>query len=320
MNKSINFFNGLHCGDLFSSKEFVRQIVAELNDFNFGYYHLNHPKLLLDLNIPFLGPSKLEHTVLKFVEEENTLNINTWIGAYNPVCAFEPPYFQVDGIGISLDLLCLQWEFIFEKINNKFGTSLKLKEKFNYLPEIDFNYFNLENHKKFLENRGNTKKILFCNGTPMSFQSIPGDMSDIISYFAEKYSEYDFVCTKKFDSNIKNIFFTDDISVKYDIMINVNIPWNDRTNGICDLNEISYLSNFCDLIIGKQSGPFCFCSTKENFMDKNKHMISFNINSSDSLSHNLDIECDYLLCSEFDRFCNDTQYVIDIIEEKINLI
>ena len=42
-----------------------------------------------------------------------------------------------------------------------------------------------------------------------------------------------------------------------------------------DLNEISYLSTFCDVIIGKESGPFAFCTIKDNLMNENKTFINF---------------------------------------------
>jgi hypothetical protein len=34
-----------------------------------------------------------------------------------------------------------------------------------------------------------------------------------------------------------------------------------------NLNEISYFSTFCDILIGRGSGPFSFCEVKEN-LDK----------------------------------------------------
>ena len=36
-----------------------------------------------------------------------------------------------------------------------------------------------------------------------------------------------------------------------------------------NLNEISYLSTKCDLIIGRSSGPYTFCIVEENY-NKNK--------------------------------------------------
>ena len=287
---TINFFSAFHTGDVFASKEFVRQVRNELTDFNFGYYHKNHPKIMKDLDMPYMGPTNLHDfpQAGRYIESRDgkILKINTWIGAFNPRWQPEPPYyFEYDGgpvpaYGTNLISLSCVWGHIFEKINDYFGTSLKLKDKMDYIPTIDYNFFDITSHQKFIEERGNTKKVLFCNGLPMSGQSIPND---------EIY----------------------DLST---------VKWNDRKIGNCDLNEISYLSNHCDLIVGKQSGPFCYCATRENLMNPNKYMIAFSKTADDAIAYGLDIECDYLLSADHDEYCNNTQYVIDTIGEKLCLI
>ena len=42
-----------------------------------------------------------------------------------------------------------------------------------------------------------------------------------------------------------------------------------------DLNEISYLSLFCDTIIGRASGPYVFTQVKENLYNPNKTFLAF---------------------------------------------
>jgi hypothetical protein len=61
------------------------------------------------------------------------------------------------------------------------------------------------------------------------------------------------------NSLTKNLYFTSDI-------INA-------TNG--DLNENSFVSTFCNLIIGRSSGPYCFTQTSENYSDPNKTFLCF---------------------------------------------
>lgn len=311
--KTINFFNCFHNGDLFVSKEFVRQIVTELPDFNFGYYHLNHPKTIKDLLVPSMGPPPFREN-LKFVENNNTLNVNTWIGAYYNLHTSEPPFFWNGGI----NYLCLYdtWKYIFERINSYFGCNLKIKDSPNdYVPTINYELFDLTEYDKFLESRKNTKKILLSNGQSMSGQSFVDDMSDIIVNFATKYPKHDFICTKKFQTDLNNIFFTDDIFKTDGEISDIKPPWNDRTVQTCDLNEISYLSRSCDIIVGKNSGPFIYCMTKENFMTPNKYIISFNKDLEDSLGYGVDLECEYLFCNIFDY-----QTIVETIEEKICLL
>jgi len=311
--KRINFYNFFHNGDMFVSKEFIRQIVTELSDFEFGYYHLNHPKTTKDLGIEYLGRPSLQENA-KFVEDGDTLNINSWIGAYHPVHTRELPHFWNGGI----NYVCLYntWEYIFSKINSYFGTDLKVKESVNdYVPTINYELFNVSDYDNFLEERSETKKILFSNGKAMSGQSFFEDMSSIITYFAAKYSQHDFICTTKFNTELENIFFTDDIYKQEEELININVPWNDRVSKVCDLNEISYLSRKCDLIVGKNSGPFIYCMTKENFNTENKCIISFNKDMEDSLGYGVDLECEYIFSNIFEY-----KSIVETIEEKICLL
>ena len=68
-----------------------------------------------------------------------------------------------------------------------------------------------------------------------SGQAINFDFSIIINTLANIFKEYNFICTtNNFIGQTDNIFFTDNIIKKN----------ND------DLNEIAYLSKYCDVIIG----------------------------------------------------------------------
>jgi len=126
----------------------------------------------------------------------------------------------------------------------------------------------------------------------MSNQSFVGDMSDLLNPLANKYNDITWLCTKKFNTTESNILFTDDI-IKDNDLYDFNAPWHDRQQNNCDLNEISYLSRFCNVIIGKNSGPFVFCETKENFNNPDKTFISFTKWQTESLSHNIKYNCKY---------------------------
>ena len=86
-------------------------------------------------------------------------------------------------------------------------------------------------------------------------------------------------------------------------------PWS---RPICDLNEISYLSNYCDLIVGKNSGPFVYTLTKENFKNSNITFISFNKVEDDSLFWNLNSSCKYVWSNNYNE-----NNIIRIIENNI---
>ena len=66
---------------------------------------------------------------------------------------------------------------------------------------------------------------------------------------------------------IENTFYTRDI-INYDG---------------CDLNENSYLSTKCDIIIGRASGPHAFAGVYDNFMDENKIIYSITRNKYEGI-------------------------------------
>jgi hypothetical protein len=178
-----------------------------------------------------------------------------------------------------------QWGKLYNAINKTFGTSLELKpNKEDYLPRIDYNQLNTAYVDSFLEFRKNRFKALICNNEPHSSQSFVSDMTDIINQLAEEYEHVDFYCTNSIKTSADNVFFTNEIT-----------KFADK----CDLLEISYLSSRVDLIVGKNSGPFVFCETYDNYMDPNKTIISFNKKHPDyedikeTMSNGLQLKCKY---------------------------
>lgn len=285
----IVFFNHYHRGDLLTHKEFIRQIKDEL-DVTFEYMHFNHPKLTRDLDIPLVGdPSNLDPKT-PFYQEDDSLFINTWIGCHWDV-------FCEHG-GINMNSLIGQWQRIFNTVNQCFGTTLTINpEKETYLPRIDFNVFNISNIDNYIKNSSN-KKILVCNGAPKSGQSFASNMKEFLEPLAEEYVNVDFICTEKFDTVFNNIKFTDDIIGDTEV-VDKRAPWEDRQTNNCDVQEISYLSEHCDAIVGKNSGPFVFCETYNNYMDPKKKFLSFNVSwgigkeTTETMSYSLKKNCEY---------------------------
>jgi hypothetical protein len=293
MPKKIVFFNHYHRGDLLTHKEFVRQLQEELPDCTYEYMHFNHSKLTRDLDIPKIGePTALDHKT-PFYQDGDSLYVNTWIGCHWDI-------FCENG-GINMDSLWAQWNTMLDTINPFFGTDIKLRtEKESYLPSIDFTKFNVSSIDDFVKFSDKHKRVLICNGAPKSGQSFNSDMKEFLDPLAEKYTDVHFICTQKFSTDHKNIFFTDDIILDTDIE-DKRAPWEDRELNNCDLQEISYLSEMCDLIVGKNSGPFVFCETKNNYMNPNKKFLSFNVSwgigkaPTETMSHNLNLKCEYTI-------------------------
>lgn len=304
----ITFFQHHHNGDLFTAKGFLIQVQKELPHVDLEIMHYNHPKVMGDLQITYAGhPSNLNQFE-RFKKENNSLYINMWAGCYdenpNPN---NPPYFWKGGI--NLDTLTGMWGYIFDNINAQFGSNLKIQPKATYIPTINFNKFNLDSINMFLENNSN-KKILICNGKAMSGQSFKSDMGEVINILAAEYPSFSFICTQKISSSNSNIFFTDDIINGAEEMKDAP-SWN--TSGRCDLNEISYLSEFCDVIIGKNSGPFIFCLTQNNLLKHKKIFISFNKREPDTFVKNINLRSKYFYSNDYDN-------VLTIIKENLRCI
>jgi hypothetical protein len=215
-------------------------------------------------------------------KKDDTLYINTWAASNWDI-------FCKHG-GVNLDTLTDLWGKIFKGINKFFESNIQLKEKNEYLSKPDYSVINSDVKKsidKFFKS-SDTKKVLVCNGTPQSNQSFLYSIEPFVEeYFNNK--NYTFIFTEKFmydgDQNSDNIIFTNDIFT----------PTNDS-----DLFEISYLSKFCDIIIGRNSGPYTYSETYYNYMDKNKTFVCFNTKNpayekiQESLSWNVKHLCNYI--------------------------
>lgn len=290
----IIFFNHFHRGDLFTHKEYARDLKMQLQEVEFEYWHYNHPKVNADLNIPLTNtPDKLDRNVLLYTtENKDTLFINTWIGVHGEI-------FGRCG-GVNLNSLHESWGKIYQAVENMTGRSLVLKNnKFDYMPRIDYSVFNTSSVDKWVAKQ-TAPLVMICNGLAMSNQSFNYDMSSIIVDVARKTPTAKLICTTKFETDLQNVVFTDDIINDKDEW-HIKPPWMDRQNNTCDLNEISYLSTFCKLIIGKNSGPFVFCETSQNYLREDASIISFSKGSQESMSHEVsEIECKYSLITDHD--------------------
>jgi hypothetical protein len=205
---------------------------------------------------------------------------------------------------------------------------IKLREeKESYLPTIDFSKFNVASIDEYLEQAKDRKKILICNGAPKSGQSFAYNMESFVHTVAGKFPNIDFICTEKFEVTLSNILFTDDI-IKDTEVEEKRAPWEDRPVNNCDVQEISYLSEHCNAIVGKNSGPFVFCETKNNYMNPNQKYLSFNTSwgeafhtgqkrPTETMSHDLQFNCQYNIVAVEGPYGGDLNKLTD--DDKINI-
>ena len=284
----IQLYNLWHNGDVFSGRGYIRELIKQLPEAKFAYYHQNNSKIVHDLVKPGLHVpmqrwqlEDLNYTKLK--EIDGIVYINTWVGTY----FFQNQEVMKDFKNVVLNLpgeghanyrsLHLIYQFIFSQLNKNYNLNLTLSDNpLDYVPEINWNYYQIDLADKFVE-KVKTPINLFCNGNVKSRQSGLDNMRTIVEYLCKKFPDETFVCTQKFDSAVKNLYFTDDI-----------FPYEN------DINEIAYLSTKCKMIVGKNSGPFMFTHVKENINNPNKAFVAFSGSVSDCYTHHMhDLPCKY---------------------------
>jgi hypothetical protein len=250
----IIFYNHSHNGDIHYSREFVKDIIKKTNHDKYIYQHKNG-ELLKDINLietNIIEKNKNE----QIIREGNKTFINTWIGQKNGKflkshCTLHTNYNI--------------YKEIYKQLN------IEIEDIKYYIPEIDFKKYNIYNVDIFLSNNKNMN-ILISNGNVESGQAINFDFTQVIKKLANEYKNINFILTNKCNIVLDNVFFTDDIM-------------NKRP----DLNEISYLSTFCDIIVGRSSGPYTFTHIKENLFNKKKKYIDFGNYESHVLWYGSDI-------------------------------
>jgi len=293
MKKNILFYNLWHNGDVFSGRGYIKHIINSLPNVRFGYYHINNPKIVSDLVRtqfkPDLKKWQVEQmTHHKIFETEETIYINTWVGAYfyqNQSRAVDHVDFiaNLEGEGHANYLsLHKMWKFIIDYLNEKHSAGIQLTDNpLDYVPEIDWMKYETDSANDFIKATWGGKRHLICNGVVRSMQSNLGNLSFPIESVAKLFPKDHFVCTEKFDTNLTNINFTQDI---------FNLP--------NDLNEISYLSTRCDTIIGKNSGPFMFTHVKDNINNLDKIFLAMSHNPSDCYTYHMkNLPCKYFFSS-----------------------
>ena len=265
--KSIFFFNHYHNGDIYHSRAFVKP-VAESHESDV-FYGTRCPDIILkDISVKTAHSPQL-HDKVQFHETPDMLFVNTWIGSW-----FDKGLPNTNEC--TLRFAYEMWKHIYDSINERLNTnySVEVYKQEDYLPEFDYTQFDTSNVSKWVESNSG-KKILFCNSPVHSGQcDYNGDMAYIIEEQAKKYPDTHFIVTNPINSDLTNIVTTDSITKRE----------------TCDLVEISYLAQSCDLIVGRNSGPFCFSSTKKNLMDETKMFYSFGVRETDNFAHGLEVK------------------------------
>lgn len=250
--RKLVLFNNGNNGDIHFSREFVK-FFAKYAKTQIGvecaYTHTKCPSLLSDIDIPYesINCWPIHHAPFYLVDD--VLLINTWIGKEN-----------YKWLNFSLPAGCTlsnNIEMFLDTIKS-LNLELKLLPTLDYIPSIDYSK-HLDTSKVYLKK---DKNIFVSNGNVMSGQATNFDFYNIVNSLAEKHPSCNFFVTEKINTDKNNIIDANSI---------FKINPTEKSN----LNELSFVSTFCDIIVGRASGPFCFCITKENLLNQNKTFLSF---------------------------------------------
>jgi len=229
-SKKLIFYNHFHNGDIHSARNFVKDIMSKIEYSETIYYHENSFTILKDIDLKHIR-DKYPTSEL-FIENDNEIIINTWFhtqhGHRLHQCTLEALYYN--------------FNIIYNKLN------IKLEPIEYYIPTIDYNKFKIENIDNFFKDRKYKKYVYMANGPIRSFQSMEENMDRVIGEISKNKDNLIIIAN---DSSFKD---TNVIESK-DII---------GSEGIDDLNENSYLTTKCDVIIGRESGPYFFSYVKEN--------------------------------------------------------
>jgi hypothetical protein len=278
--ETINLYNYFHNGDIL----FARMVTNLLKTkFNVKFHHNLTPPLFQDMpeveefsNIPseFNSP---DH----FLDSLQFNAINTWLGQggmrylnrVNAGCSFEN----------HMELA--------KEICNNFGIVIHDIEE--HLPTVNFSNlpkFELINSEMLSYKEKFRKIVLVSNGDVHSSQSHNFDFYPLIVQLSSDFPDVLFLCTKSINCINNN-------------MINVDTI----TQIIPDLLYISQISTFCDVIIGRASGPYCFSQIKENLLDRNKTFIAFSYNANEGKFYSK-LKANFVWSNNFDY--NDMRNII----------
>jgi hypothetical protein len=235
----IYFYNNYHNGDVFYSKEFVRDIKNKIGIDHY-YIHRNNTSILKDFDIKQINGNTPNNNLTISYNNNKDLFINTWIGQNSKYLIYD----------CSLKSNYLLYTDIYNKLN------IDIEPIGYYIPDIDFDAIN----KSKIDNFNFKDSVLICNNYVFSGQATNFNFDPIVNKLSDIFKDKLFILT----NNNTNL-------VKDNVLLAGSIIGYESNN----LLDISYMSTKINTIIGRGSGPFCFSHIKQNMSDKDKKFISF---------------------------------------------
>ena len=241
---AFNFYGN---GDIAESKTFVLDLMKIFPAKEYEYLTGKSPRLLLDvpnLKVHNNFPDFIDATIPYFLDDENNLYWNTWVGRNS--------YYVLNGSACVVEKI---HEMHSDMLSSFSNGKLKLSsaDPLDYLFSFDYSKYEINGITEYLKGKEEQKKIYVSNGSVSSNQADNFDMSPLIINLAKMFPDILFFVTEGFENFEENI-----------------IDANALTPDYLDSNlvELSYLSTFCDLLVGRNSGAAVFAWTKFNCLER----------------------------------------------------
>ena len=288
MYKSVIFYNHFNNGDLFESREFIRGIMEQVQAEEYYYAHIRNPRTFADFkNMKHMQIDGRMNLKSPSAYMNGDVFINTWIG--------RDPKYVLPRIGCTIDNNLKMFNDALKKLK----LPLLNKSLYEYLPTVDYSCFEIAGVDKFVKKNKNRKKILICNGQVNSSQAANFSFTTSIETLSSKYKDILFILTEGIDCKNKNVISASSVT---------------QTSDGYDLNEITYLSTFVDMIVGRKSGPFVFAHPKDVwYSDKKSLSFTYERHSSHFVQE------DGLPLRKYWSASVDVDEVTSKIEEVINV-
>lgn len=250
MYNQVLFYNAFGNGDIFESREFVKEWMKLVPANSYHYSHGKNPRILLDIPELQYKEFTIHMDSMRGVWDDlnGNLYVNTWIGRNSK--------YILPGIGCTVEKLYEMHNDMLRVYN--FGQLYG--EPIDYIPEIDYSYFKVEEVFKFMEEHPE-EKILIDNGLVQSGQAENFPFTDIINEIASNHPDKAFILSQPLSVREANVYYSGEII---------------QSEGLgFDLTEVSLISMFCNTIIGRSSGAYVYSQTKSNCMLPEKKLLGF---------------------------------------------
>lgn len=255
----LTFYNHYGNGDLFESREFVLDWMRLAGVTEAGYAHRDLPGIFADLpqihSLPVHPEMDMRRSLTRRPDDE--LWVNTWIGR-------DSGYVVNPGIGCVVEEIYRMHQDMLREA----GLPPLPRPLVEYLPTIDYTRIELGRLHSFLSEHRHEKLALICNGPTGSGQA---ENFDLAAALPEPRPDRRFLLTQGHPQMTQR--GADQIEGRPDVLFTDDLTG--RPPGGWDLNAISYLSRFCDVIVGRCSGPQMFTQVRPNWEDGSKTQVCF---------------------------------------------